>query len=193
MKKRYDTPKSLNTGGFFRHRGAALCLMAGVLILTGTVPQNTHSRTALAATENDTLAAEIIYREDPHISIGDVQTAWEDGVKVVSYGTKISFGKPEGLKYQRKMEGVRAVSYYYSGTPHGAYGMPCEFGTAAVDKDLIPLGSLLYIEGYGYAIANDVGTSIKGKTVDLYMEKYEQCLIWGARRTTVYVIETPLS
>ena len=59
----------------------------------------------------------------------------------------------------------------------------------AVDEDLIPLGSLLYIEGYGYAIANDVGTSIKGKTVDLYMEKYEQCLLWGARWTTVYVID----
>ena len=109
--------------------------------------------------------------------------------KVIGYGTKISFTKPEGLKYTRKIEDVKAVSYYYSGNPVGCYGLPCEFGTVAVDRSLIPLGSLLYIEGYGYAIANDVGSAIHGKIVDLYMEKYEQCLIWGARRTTVYVID----
>ena len=109
--------------------------------------------------------------------------------KVISYGTKISFGKPAGLQYERKISGVRAVSYYFSGNPVGSYGLPCEFGTVAVDPDLIPLGSLLYIEGYGYAIANDVGSAIKGKVVDLYMEKYEQCLMWGARQTTVYVID----
>jgi len=45
------------------------------------------------------------------------------------------------------------------------------------------------IEGYGYAIANDVGSAIKGKKVDLYMEKYEQCLMWGARSVNVYVVD----
>ena len=109
--------------------------------------------------------------------------------KVISYGTKIQFGKPAGLQYERKITGVKAVSYYFSGNPVGSYGLPCEYGTVAVDKDLIPLGSLLYIEGYGYAIANDVGSAIQGKVVDLYMEKYEQCLMWGARTTTVYVID----
>ena len=69
------------------------------------------------------------------------------------------------------------------------YGLPWEDGTCAGDKDLIPLGSLLYIEGYGYAVANDVGSAIKGKTVDVYMERAAQCGIWGARKTTVYVIE----
>ena len=117
------------------------------------------------------------------------KTKKEKRNKVISYGTKISFGKPAGLKYERKITGVRAVSYYFSGNPVGSYGLPCEFGTVAVDPNLIPLGSLLYIEGYGYAIANDVGSAIKGKVVDLYMEKYEQCLLWGARWTTVYVID----
>ena len=84
---------------------------------------------------------------------------------------------------------MRAVSYYYSTQRRGVYGMDCEYGTCAVDRDLIPLGSLLYIEGYGYAVANDVGTAIKGKTVDLYMERLGQCGIWGARWTNVYVIE----
>ena len=119
----------------------------------------------------------------------DTETLKKKKDKIISYGTKIAFGKPEELKYVKKYDKVRAVSYYFSGNPRGSYGLPCEFGTVAVDPKLIPLGSLLYIEGYGYAIANDVGSAIKGKTVDLYMEKYEQCLIWGARWTTVYVIE----
>lgn len=108
--------------------------------------------------------------------------------EITYYGTYMNFSKPSGLTYVKKYEDVRAISYHFGGNPRGAYGKPCTFGTCAVDKNLIPLGSLLYIEGYGYAIANDVGTSIKGKTVDVYMEEYKQCLIWGARWTTVYVI-----
>ena len=109
--------------------------------------------------------------------------------KIISYGTKILSGKPSGLKYKEKFTDVRAVSYHFGGNPRGAYGLPCEYGTCAVDKNLIPLGSLLYIEGYGYAVANDVGSAIQGKTVDVYMEKAAQCGIWGARWTTVYVID----
>ena len=111
--------------------------------------------------------------------------------KIIGYGTKISFGKPSGLQYQRKIENVRAVSYYFSGNRHGSYGLPCAYGTVAVDPRVIPLGSKLYIEGYGYAIANDVGSAIKGNTVDLYMERFEQCMLWGARWTTVYILSEP--
>lgn len=119
----------------------------------------------------------------------DTNIIEESKDRVVSYGTKISFETPEGLNYTQKITDVKAVAYHFSGTPVGAYGGRCQYGTVAVDTDLIPLGSRLYIEGYGYAIANDVGTGIKGKVVDLYMEEYEQCLIWGARWTTIYVLE----
>ncbi len=108
--------------------------------------------------------------------------------RVIAYGVNISLGIPSGLQYKTKISGVRAVSYNFSGNPKGAYGLPCTYGTCAVDKDVIPLGSLLYIEGYGYAVANDVGTGIKGNTIDLYMEDLRQCGIWGARTVNVYVI-----
>lgn len=108
--------------------------------------------------------------------------------RVIAYGMNISSGVPSGLQYKTKISGVKAVSYYFPGTPKGAYGLPCTYGTCAVDKNVIPLGSLLYIEGYGYAIANDVGTAIKGNVVDLYMEDLRQCGTWGARTVNVYVI-----
>lgn len=110
--------------------------------------------------------------------------------KTYSYGTDIHFGDAPD-SYIKKVSGVRAVSYHFDGNPPGAYGLPCTYGTAAVDPDVFPLGSLLYIEGYGYAIANDVGTSIKGKVVDVYMERYAQCLMWGAHSVNVYLVERP--
>ncbi len=108
--------------------------------------------------------------------------------KTIAYGVKMNFSAPSGLKYKEKISDVRAVSYYFKGNPKGAYGKPCTYGTCAVDPKVIPLGSLLYIEGYGYAIANDVGSSIKGNVVDVYMEYGKQCYIWGARTVDVYVI-----
>lgn len=127
--------------------------------------------------------------EESDRSLEDTEVLEEKQDKIISYGMGVFSGTPSGLQYKEKISGVRAVSYYYEGNPRGAYGLPCEYGTCAVDSSVIPLGSLLYIEGYGYAIANDVGTAIKGNTVDLYMEKYSQCLAWGARTVNVYVIE----
>ncbi len=121
-------------------------------------------------------------------TLAETKVITEKQDQIISIGMNISSGIPEGLEYKAVYTGVRAVSYYFSGNPRGSYGLPCTYGTCAVDPDLIPLGSLLYIEGYGYAIANDVGTSIKGKTVDLYMEDLSQCYVWGARTVTVYVI-----
>ena len=108
--------------------------------------------------------------------------------KVVKYGTHILSGVPKDLKYVKKLSHCRVVSYHFGGAPRGVYGMKCKYGTCAVDRDLIPLGSKLYIEGYGYAIANDVGSAIRGKTIDVYMERMAQCGVWGARWSNVYII-----
>ena len=132
-----------------------------------------------------------VYVDGEEISrtLTESKTVQKKKDKIIHYGTKILSGVPSGLKYKEKFTRVRAVSYYYSTQRRGVYGMDCAYGTCAVDRKLIPLGSLLYIEGYGYAVANDVGTAIKGKTVDLYMERLGQCGIWGARWTNVYVLE----
>lgn len=127
--------------------------------------------------------------EESERELTDVQVIKEKQDKIISYGMGVFSGIPKDLKYKKKISNVKAVSYYYEGNPVGSYGLPCKYGTVAVDKNVIPLGSKLYIEGYGYAIANDVGTAIKGNVVDLYMEKYSQCIAWGARTVNVYVIE----
>lgn len=63
--------------------------------------------------------------------------------------------------------------------------------TIAVDPSVIPLGSLLYIDGYGYAIAEDTGGSIKGNIIDLYLNSYDECINWGRQNVSVYLIAYP--
>ena len=72
---------------------------------------------------------------------------------------------------------------------HTARGSLLSRGHVAVDPSLIPLGSLVYVEGYGYALADDIGGAIRGKTIDVAMESYDEAIQWGRRDVTVYVIK----
>lgn len=63
------------------------------------------------------------------------------------------------------------------------------YSTVAVDPRVIPLGTKLYIEGYGLAIAEDTGGAIKGKKVDVYLNTYEEMINWGRRQVNVYILK----
>ncbi|MHC1683836.1 MAG: 3D domain-containing protein [Clostridiaceae bacterium] len=62
------------------------------------------------------------------------------------------------------------------------------FSTIAVDPRVIPLGTKLYIPGYGYAIAADTGGAIKGNVIDLFFYSIRECRDWGVRNVDVYII-----
>lgn len=68
---------------------------------------------------------------------------------------------------------------------------PNGMSTIAVDPSVIPLGSKVYIPGYGYAIASDTGGAIKGNIIDLYMNSESACTSWGRRPVTVYIVAYP--
>ena len=70
-----------------------------------------------------------------------------------------------------------------------ATGMPAGHGVVAVDPDVIPLGTKLYIPGYGHAIAADTGGMIEGHMIDLCMESYDDAIQFGRRDIEVYVLE----
>lgn len=114
-----------------------------------------------------------------------VTTEKQDDITV--YGTWSYSGIPSGLSYTKVLT-CKATAYSAGYGACGSYGGLCTYGTCAVDPSVIPLGTRLYIEGYGYAIANDVGSAVKGNFVDLFMEENTQCYIWGARTVNVYIL-----
>ncbi|MDR1067471.1 MAG: G5 domain-containing protein [Clostridiales bacterium] len=69
-----------------------------------------------------------------------------------------------------------------------ASGMLVKKGVVAVDPAVIPLGTKLYVEGYGYAVAADTGGSIKGEKIDLYYENLSDAIKFGRRQIEVYVL-----
>lgn len=75
---------------------------------------------------------------------------------------------------------------YGAGT---ATGTRCTEGrTIAVDPRVIPLGSKVYIEGFGDFIAEDTGGAIKGNKIDIYLNDHDRCYALGVARASVYVM-----
>ena len=84
----------------------------------------------------------------------------------------------------------------YSGGTLTAMGLkpgrdPGGISTIAVDPSVIPLGSKVYIPGYGYAIASDTGGVINGNIIDLYMNSHDECISWGRRQVTLHIVAYP--
>ncbi|HEX8235879.1 MAG TPA: 3D domain-containing protein [Abditibacteriaceae bacterium] len=69
-----------------------------------------------------------------------------------------------------------------------ATGLPIGYGAAAVDPRVIPLGTKLYVEGYGYAFACDTGGAIKGKRIDLAYDSYRVANTKGRRKVRVWIL-----
>lgn len=57
----------------------------------------------------------------------------------------------------------------------------------AVDPSVIPLGSLVKVSGYGFAIAGDTGGAIQGNIIDVHFDSVDQCRLWGRRQVTVEI------
>lgn len=70
-----------------------------------------------------------------------------------------------------------------------ASGITARYGVVAVDPGFIPLGSRLYIEGYGPALAADTGSAIKGNRIDLFFEDNVQVSDFGRQKVQVYILE----
>ena len=70
-------------------------------------------------------------------------------------------------------------------------GHMVERGVVAVDPKIIPLGTMLYVEGYGYSLAADTGKAIIGNKIDLYVETEAEARQFGRRNLTVYILDDP--
>lgn len=108
--------------------------------------------------------------------------------KIIAMGTITSVSRGSQRLNFREALYMEASAYTYTGN-RTATGKQPAVGIVAVDPRVIPLGTRLYIEGYGYAQAEDVGGAVKGNKIDLFMEEYQQCINWGRRTVKVYILQ----
>lgn len=100
------------------------------------------------------------------------------------------------VNYTRVLTGS-ATAYYAPAGALTATGRLARYGVVAVDPDIIPYGSIMYIVSndgqvvYGYAVAGDTGGALWAGTaiVDLYYNTYDECCQFGRRDVTIYVLE----
>lgn len=59
----------------------------------------------------------------------------------------------------------------------------------AVDPKVIKLGTKVYVEGYGYAVAGDTGGAIKGKKIDVFMPSKSNALKWGRKNVKIKILK----
>jgi 3D (Asp-Asp-Asp) domain-containing protein len=78
---------------------------------------------------------------------------------------------------------VDAVAYSLPGRT--ASGLPVGWGVVAVDPSVIPLGTRMFVPGYGEAIAADTGTAIKGAIIDVWFPTTAMARAWGRRSVTI--------
>jgi cystine transport system substrate-binding protein len=80
---------------------------------------------------------------------------------------------------------VAATGYSLAGST--ATGLPVGWGIVAVDPSVIPLGSHIWVPGYGEAVAADTGGSVMGATIDLWFPTVAQANAWGRRTVTIVI------
>jgi uncharacterized protein YabE (DUF348 family) len=119
--------------------------------------------------------------------------------KVVAMGTKVIATQVSRSASAPKSSGKE---FYVNSTAYTANCNGCSGVTAtgvnlksnpnakviAVDPSVIPLGTKVYVEGYGYAVASDTGGAIRGNKIDVFFPSKSQAYQWGTRRVKVKIL-----
>lgn len=183
------------------------------------LPKGTTQVTQEGVDGYTTATYEVIYADGELVSRQLVETSGSTSIpRIIEQGTLVSeadrgdtiaevITEEDGSGYlilssgdSLRFTGVREVTAtaYTSGV-HGvgtrtATGTTVHVGVVAVDKNVIPLGTSMFItspyEGgvtYGYGHAEDTG--VHGNVIDLYMDTYDECISFGRRTMLAYILE----
>ncbi len=107
--------------------------------------------------------------------------------QVVAMGTiQMASRGSHAFRFKEELE-VVATAYTHTGNKTFTGVWP-KVGTVAVDPRVIPLGSRLYVEGYGFGVAQDTGGFIKGNRIDVFLETEAETRRWGRKPVKVYIL-----
>jgi 3D (Asp-Asp-Asp) domain-containing protein len=103
----------------------------------------------------------------------------------------VSRGNEVPTRYKKMLE-MESTAYAPNSSGNGDItysGTLLRKGVVAVDPRVIPLGTRMYVQGYGYAVAEDIGGAIKGNKIDIALMSVDAAYQWGRRDVNVYILE----
>lgn len=182
-----------------------------------TLPKGTTKVVQGGADGEKTTVTRIFYEDGKEVSRAVVsETVTKEPVqKIVASGTKTAAtasaaatvasaaastttdSRGASLSYSKVMT-VKATAYSEEEASN-TWGLQTAMGvdavrdsnswsTIAVDPSIIPLGTKVYVEGYGYAIAQDTGSAIIGMHIDCFFYTVADMNAWGTRTVNIYIL-----
>lgn len=133
---------------------------------------------------------EVVFEDGQEVDRKFVETELirEPIKQIVAVGARQTASRGgKNIQFERVIT-MTATAYTHTGNMTYTDVWP-SLGTIAVDPSVIPLGSRLYIEGYGFGTALDTGGYIKGNRIDLFFDTKAEALKWGRRKVEVFVLK----
>ena len=118
----------------------------------------------------------------------------ENSIKQKEIGIKRRLIEMDNKNIKGRQMKVKATAYTGSPAEGGEYtyiGTKCREGyTIAVDPKVIPLGTRVYIPQFGQVfVAEDTGSAIKGRKIDIFMNSYKEAIKWGIREIDIIILD----
>jgi 3D (Asp-Asp-Asp) domain-containing protein len=118
-------------------------------------------------------------------SLSDQAAESEQRSEELTSGGGSSSGPPPAPPSSGTKMTVSSTGYCLTGTT--ATGIPVSWGVVAVDPSVIPLGTKMFVPGYGEGVAADTGSAVQGAMIDLWFPSCAQALGWGSKTVTITI------
>lgn len=102
--------------------------------------------------------------------------------------SRSSFGRGRVLVMEATAYDPSPATIGPGATGRTAMGLRATYGHVAVDPRVIKMGTKVFVEGYGFAIASDKGSAIKGNKIDLCFDSRATALAFGRKKVKVHVL-----
>ncbi|MCB2294685.1 G5 domain-containing protein [Clostridium algoriphilum] len=151
------------------------------IIVQGNLTATTYSRGQTSKTSTNVINVKATSNNAKKVS--SVYSSPKAAEKTSSRGSSSTSGKVLSVK-STAYSASNGITASGSKTVRNVGG----FSTIAVDPNIIPLGTKLYVEGYGNAIAADTGSAIQGNVIDLFFNTNAEACNWGVRYLKVHIL-----
>lgn len=180
----------INSNSVSTNEGTAVLISSNENIILSDIPTNSNVNIEFTSIVDNIMNDVSIYNkkvEEQIATEASNRVDTETNVKTKTEAQEAS----TSYKATYTMEATAYAGDTITATGATPVRNPNGLSTIAVDPSIIPLGSKVYIPGYGEAIAEDTGGAIKGHRIDLFLNSENECINWGRRNVTLHILAYP--